>query len=500
MQSKRITAGFWDYRIPTSRILDVGRSGVDAGQMQKVASDNLMSELKNIKPEKGYAFVHVITNGDGAHYSSNTNGDYFNEGPVLWTFPEARQGLEKTAMLKGGLKEFHNWTYNKYGGVYTEHRNSRKKDPKTGKPYEKQGDIGLALYNDRMHRGELVLKLPINKWQPVLDKIAKEEPVTWSMGSAVPYDICSRCHNRAKSRKDYCDHLKYLMNKTAADGGLICAINDETYYHDISHVYIPAEKIAFTLEKVASGERPLRAEYEAEGLWLPAELVDKLAGQVTSKRYVILQKLASLEKELECGESSLLQMAPAFKRDPKEETDLAAKLSGIPLEQLFSTCAKKQMLLPPRTFAIILVSKGKQANPELDLESELPWLDLLPGKVRSLFSSCPFDDLEDGAYTPDKRIIPAAGAVKTLESCEGELSLAPAPVTRRITISVLRGDDKQPSRQTPKADTQDKEAGERNNRIADLVAREYAKYQISFLHTSGDESLLPLVVLQNLQA
>jgi len=505
MLPKRITASFWDSAVPCSHLLDVGRTGVDGDQLQKLASGNLKDQLGDIRPEKGFAYVHIVTNGDGAHYSSNTNGDYFNESAMEWTFPEPTRGIQKTASLKGGLKEYHNWTYEKFGGVYSEHCNSKKKDPRTGKPYQKKGDIAKAMYNDRMHRGELILKLPEAPWEPVLQKIARNEPVTWSMACGVPTDICSYCgHRRSATHNVLCDHLKYMLNKTAADGHLICALNDETYYHDISLVDVPAEKIAHTLEKVACGYMvPSASECDAEGLWLPMELIDKLMRSPVNNRMKLKQQLAMVEKDMDCGDSSLLDMAPAFDRDPEEERDLARKLQGIPLDLLLSGAASKKMLLSPRTFTIIVLGKGRKANPALDIASEPPWLDLLPGKLQSLFSSSPLEDLEDGSYVPRCGAVPQS-VLTALNGCEDALSLAPTPVTRRVTIKVIRKDNSDSpddrEQKLQECKLKEKEASVTDVRLAEAMAREYAKYQISFLNAVQDDTLVPLVVLQNRQA
>ena len=119
----------------------------------------------------------------GEFYGSNRNGDYFPEG---------------------ALKEYHK-TFEALGHVYRHHVN---KDPK-----KSMGRVMFSHYNPEMHRVELILELDRKKSEDILTRLDKGDLPAVSMGCRVPWDECSICGNRAKTRKEYCDHLTKSMNK-----------------------------------------------------------------------------------------------------------------------------------------------------------------------------------------------------------------------------------------------------------------------------------------------
>ena len=482
---KRSQAAFWDAGMPVSHLLNVGSRGLDISGMEKyAAADDFKT---SVKPEKGFTFVHVITNGALERYGSNGNSDGFNEAACQWTFPEAPKGREKTAELKGGLKKYHS-TYMQFGGVYRKHQNSRKKDPKTGKPYEKEGSIAAETYNDNMHRGELILKLADDKWASALQKIASGQPVWWSMGTAVPFDTCSMCGNQAKKRADYCDHLKFMKNKIASSGHQAFAINDETWYHDISEVDVPAFRIAGTLEKVAAGDLIVRPESEAPGLWIPAELANMMMGVRERSRWQLMQKMARMEKEVTGTSLSAEQekLSKAMKLSEEDEKSAASKLKDLPSDDMLSALKKNNMLLTPRTFALIVHNRsGKTDDSASSSEvSEPEWLDTFLDRIRSLYSDA-LDDgsddaLSDGKYCPMCSSC-SRKADLTASGLKEKFSLDPEPVRRRIIITVIRGGTPESTRMEKKA------VSEASEKTADLVAREYLKYQLSWLAGSSQD-------------
>lgn len=75
----------------------------------------------------------------------------------------------------------------------------------------------------------------------------------------VPFDVCSYCGNKAHTRDEYCKDvkdgghckaggLKHNLGKMASvDGKLhqLYADNTQPYFFDISHVFVPADRIAY---------------------------------------------------------------------------------------------------------------------------------------------------------------------------------------------------------------------------------------------------------------
>lgn len=80
----------------------------------------------------------------------------------------------------------------------------------------------------------------------------------------IPYDVCTICGNKAPTRKEYCDHLKYEMGRIYPDGKQAAALNPSPRFFDSSWVIRPADRTGHMLKKVADhGPYEIRmASYE----------------------------------------------------------------------------------------------------------------------------------------------------------------------------------------------------------------------------------------------
>jgi len=105
---------------------------------------------------------------------------------------------------------------------------------------------------------------------------------------------CSICGHVAHTEDEHCDHVKHQAGQWDDDGNAIYMISDQGVYHDISRVRVPAERIAFSLKKVAS-------ESDTQEL-IPTVNPDALSCILKSssaiKRYDTVRKLAKLEKKI----------------------------------------------------------------------------------------------------------------------------------------------------------------------------------------------------------
>ena len=213
MISKRFIPTSWFRDMPTAHLLKIHSKGVDWNQaqfLQKQANSSMVMSC-DVSPVPGHSFVHLITMGAGEFYGANNNADYFNEKRASFEVPEHHShGGKQEIQLQDGLEKYHR-TFMKFGAVYREHNNSKKGGPELG-------SIHSEWYNPAMHRGELIVKLANDTWAEELQKLARGEPVTWSMGCGVPYDICSICANQARTKKDYCNHLTYQKMSLSKEG------------------------------------------------------------------------------------------------------------------------------------------------------------------------------------------------------------------------------------------------------------------------------------------
>lgn len=109
----------------------------------------------------------------------------------------------------------------------------------------------------------------------------------------VRYDRCSICDNKAKTREQYCIHLKnylgQIIDKDLADkwsretgkiirpGQQVFAWNDFPRFFDISRVYIGADRTAFVLGKAASRGHITSSVAVAEVIGIKDSDFDKIA-------------------------------------------------------------------------------------------------------------------------------------------------------------------------------------------------------------------------------
>jgi hypothetical protein len=191
--------------------------------------------FKTITPVPGHSIVYVLALGAWERYGENRNGDAFPEFPYMETANPP--GIEEKDTLINNYKTFEQFGYN-----YRHHKN---RDPN-----QAVGKVLKAFWNPMMHRVELLIDLEDSKAPDLAERIANNEFPPVSMGTRVPYDVCSVCNNRAPTRKEYCDHLRLRM-RDVINGKKVCALNPSPKFFDISWVYRPADRTAFMLKKVA---------------------------------------------------------------------------------------------------------------------------------------------------------------------------------------------------------------------------------------------------------
>ena len=215
------------------KVIDLGFEVPETGEpriqlMQdsliKTASSEIQTFWDSLERSDDYCYIWVIGVSAMEYYGCNNNGDAFTEAD---------------------LKKKHSDFVQK-ANVFLQHVN---KDPAKG-----IGKPVFSWYNDTMHRVELVLRIDKNNLSAAetVRKIVAGEPVFVSMGCTVKYDVCSICGNKAPTRKQYCDHLRYNMKKILQDGRQVYAINPDPMFFDISIVAKPADPTAHTLDKIAA--------------------------------------------------------------------------------------------------------------------------------------------------------------------------------------------------------------------------------------------------------
>lgn len=350
-----------EYDFPLLQFVDPGQ------QMEKTASVQYSTEIQDFvsglekKANRVYALVNALTAGE--YFGPNKNGDYFPE-----------DALRK-----------HHKSFVDNGHVYSHHVN---KDPK-----KSLGDILYSMYNDRMKRVELVISLKTDhdKVKDLLEDLARGKMPATSMGTRVPYDVCSICGHKAKTRKHYCNHLKNNMNAILPDGRRVYANNLTPKFFDISIVTIPADPTS-NIMAVLGG-------------------LDKVANFLDKKSEKSVK--AEINKEIE-GEISHVSEDPdeliigSQKRLSQEQIE---KLSEYPFENVLSTFLGMRIMplredfqklalytMGKRELADILEKEGKvfQSHPHTFEMPDDVSLDRFNEKIAKVFSE---EDIQQMSLT-----------------------------------------------------------------------------------------------------
>jgi len=204
--------------------------------------DALRKYLSKLSKEDRKSNIYVLVNalGAGEYFGSNINSDYFPWNAL------SHEGNDY------GFKTFETFAH-----AYQHHKN---KDPTRA-----FGVPVLSVLNHPMKRVELIVRLNRVKAKEeqadgIITRIEGGEFPDVSMGCKVPFDVCSICGQKSKTRFDYCQHMMppaelrsvYGPNKILPDGRRIYVINTQPKFFDISFVFIGADKTAKVMAKVAS--------------------------------------------------------------------------------------------------------------------------------------------------------------------------------------------------------------------------------------------------------
>ena len=216
---------------------------------------------------------------------------------------------------------------------------------------------------------------------------------------------CSICGHVAHTEDEHCDHIKHKPGQWDEDGNAIYMISDRGVYHDISRVRVPAERIAFSIRKVASGvSLPDLEEPSVNPLALPYMLKSASA----LKRYNSVRKLAAIEKKITAfadPKKQKLLIGGFSKRANDRPIDELHKFIDFALtSEVLGGLQNKRCVLTPEEFLRLFVPESATPQNVEILQGGLP------GIFGDIWDSADFDefcDETDYAGTPcvDLRII-----------------------------------------------------------------------------------------------
>lgn len=307
--------------------------------LTKVASGALDPQIeaftRTIRPSPNKLYVLVNAMGAGEFYGANVNGDYFEE-------KQLRPDPSEPFADEFGYKTFLT------AGVYRHHVNKDKE--------RSYGDVVCAVYNELMHRVELILCLDRAKakefghGQVIEDLDAGKNPAV-SMGCRVKYDVCSICGHKSPTRSDYCTHTVSMMNQVMPDGRKVFVYNPRPRFFDISFVLIPADRTGYAMLKVA----------RARGARLSADAAIE-AGMHTEpgpgEKRSYQQKLSKIVKVVPAMSANVMPTVTSGEPDLPER--ILHRMSGMPLGRALSTTAAAGIVLSPEEYQrVVLMRMGR---------------------------------------------------------------------------------------------------------------------------------------------
>lgn len=269
---------------PVIQIIDFNQKG---HLIKVAAADSRISAFAtDIKPDPNKIYVHILAMGAGEYYGANRNADYFPESNLI---------------------KCHETFATSPAHIFKHHINKN--------PAIAIGQVIFSVYNERMHRVEIIAWIDRDRGYDVVDNIENGKYPATSMACHTPYDTCSICGNQARSRNEYCTHLRNELGKIHADGKKTMAINDGPLrFFDMSIVFKPADITSSVLQKVAAATEAKvgGALGSAESAYLQG-LQEKVAE---------LKKLSELIKEVEgnvVGSSPSLSKILEKVKDPNHD-------------------------------------------------------------------------------------------------------------------------------------------------------------------------------------
>ena len=260
------TLTFQPFDIRGNQVIEVLEPGESLIKTAAARNSPLPPELddfiSSIKSQKGKSFVLVSALSGMEAYGSNFNADSFPIKALSYEPPgwdkvkhdaEARVKFADNYCRQGGA---YGYTTFYAAHNFAHHRNFDPYVQTNRNPFLPLGRIIFAVMNNYMQRVELVLEVDHalckkNSAPGLVERLLNGEHPPVSMGTKVPFDICSECSNVAKTRAQYCIHLRTMKNQIMPNGTQVTAINTRPRFFDISWVDVGASPTSITMEKVA---------------------------------------------------------------------------------------------------------------------------------------------------------------------------------------------------------------------------------------------------------
>ena len=362
-----------DQGLPLVELFEPG-----GGRLVKTASEivpEVEEYISMLEPEQGKTYTLMTALGSGELWSSNINGDYFPWDALVHEPPGwdevARGTLEQKRDVAHKYCAQGGYGYTTFYGAhpFAHHVNYDFFSKKNRHPKPLVlGDVVFVALNPRMQRVELVTVTDHelarkHGGEDFITRIDNGEYPDVSMGCKVPFDVCSICGNVAKTRLDYCEHAKTMMNRILPDGRKVYVINTRPRFFDISYVLLGADRTGRVLGKVASVHR---AYFFMDGLSADAAAMNNdhiFFPQVESMEKAASVKVAGRIPGLNRTLQSMGALFGEGRRELKEAETLGREKKVKQLKRIYTLSGQLQKSSSLRKRAII--DKPAPDSPEM---------------------------------------------------------------------------------------------------------------------------------------
>lgn len=292
---------------------------------------------------------------------------------------------------------------------------------------------------------------------------------------------CVICGRQAKTASQHCDHFKHHRNEVYDCGMRACVMNDAPDFYDISGVNTPADKIAFVLKEVGSGDS-LKKHASLQDTLVAARLVAPTRPpMVLTKAAQILHKLSRMEKQIEgIIEGDNKPDTDAFKDSDEAKKDFLLQVENFPAEEVIDSSSRKGILLTPEMLFKLLGKESEDADSVLK-ECDDECCGDMSAMMRELEDDEDAnEELLDGSFDGHPPVDLNLDAI--LEKFIPEFGMTdPALNGKAIHITIIG--------MAPKKDKVDKKAS--FNKLAqEALRRTYARYLISFAAQNNDSTCM----------
>jgi intein/homing endonuclease len=156
------------------------------------------------------------------------------------------------------------------------------------------------------------------------------------------YDVCSLCKHKAPTAKQHCVHIRTKLGMVTDDGQKIYMQNPDPNFFDISLVYKPADRIAYSLRKVAAENDVIGGhELAAELGWDDMDL----------EKTAMKRTLASLSKQIPVTVKGVVAPKRVAEKTAGELRKFAAAYGT---DQVLGYLSQRDCILHPQDFGALI--------------------------------------------------------------------------------------------------------------------------------------------------